>query len=293
MLKLRGLGEPSVRHTFLPILLLLAAVVSAAYAQPAGRSHPAKAELLANTAAIAPGRSFTLGVRFELEPDWHIYWLNPGDSGMATSIKITAPPGFEVGPMQWPLPIDFSTPEVKGYGYAKSVMFTFPVKAPTTLADGPFAFTADARWLVCKEQCLPGKKALKLELSKTSSPGAPANEALFKEWAKQMPCLIPCPDLFNQVETAGGPPTSSAPAKMSIAVHWLRPPQKVEWFPGADSAIEIDAADIKTEGLVTRITFRVAALPGQQPAARELTSLVVATDAAGHRRGVYVPVEVK
>ena len=30
----------------------------------------------------APGASFTLGLRYVVEQEWHVYWVNPGDSGI-------------------------------------------------------------------------------------------------------------------------------------------------------------------------------------------------------------------
>jgi len=38
-------------------------------------------ELVAENQWIAAGHDFNLGLHFELESGWHIYWINPGDSG--------------------------------------------------------------------------------------------------------------------------------------------------------------------------------------------------------------------
>ncbi|MDG2051795.1 MAG: protein-disulfide reductase DsbD family protein, partial [Myxococcota bacterium] len=43
----------------------------------------AVAELLVDAATVAPGARVRIGVLFELQPGWHIYWQNPGDSGAA------------------------------------------------------------------------------------------------------------------------------------------------------------------------------------------------------------------
>ncbi|NBS98820.1 MAG: protein-disulfide reductase, partial [Betaproteobacteria bacterium] len=41
-----------------------------------------EAELIADQAAVVPGRAFRLGLRLKHDTDWHTYWRNPGDSGL-------------------------------------------------------------------------------------------------------------------------------------------------------------------------------------------------------------------
>ena len=43
------------------------------------------------------------GVLFDLRAGWHIYWRNPGDTGLAASLNIEAA-GYRVGPIAWPAP---------------------------------------------------------------------------------------------------------------------------------------------------------------------------------------------
>lgn len=38
-------------------------------------------ELISGHDSIQPGRNFQLGLKFQLEKGWHIYWTNPGDAG--------------------------------------------------------------------------------------------------------------------------------------------------------------------------------------------------------------------
>ena len=41
---------------------------------------------------------------FELDPGWHVYWVNAGDSGQPPRVTWVAPAGYEVGPLAWPQP---------------------------------------------------------------------------------------------------------------------------------------------------------------------------------------------
>src|SRR6185436_4838476 len=69
----------------LTIAALLLMIASACEAQPAN-ADLVKATLLADVDAIAPGGSFTLGVRLKVTPGWHVYWVNPGETGDATRV---------------------------------------------------------------------------------------------------------------------------------------------------------------------------------------------------------------
>jgi thiol:disulfide interchange protein DsbD len=51
-------------------------------------------ELVSDVAALAPGASFTLGLRYVVEQEWHVYWVNPGDSGIEPKVRWRAPAGF-------------------------------------------------------------------------------------------------------------------------------------------------------------------------------------------------------
>ena len=73
----------ALRRLFLA-LLVVPAVVSAA-PQQASTEH-VKARLVASQAAVAPGQRFTVALEQTIKSHWHTYWLNPGDSGQATTI---------------------------------------------------------------------------------------------------------------------------------------------------------------------------------------------------------------
>ena len=46
-----------------------------------------KLELVSEQGAIVPGKDLWLGFRFDLQDEWHTYWINPGDSGEAPRIE--------------------------------------------------------------------------------------------------------------------------------------------------------------------------------------------------------------
>ena len=63
-------------------------------AQDAIPANLVMVELLAGTTQVTPGETFLLGARFAIADGWHIYWENPGDSGIKTRLRVSPPVGF-------------------------------------------------------------------------------------------------------------------------------------------------------------------------------------------------------
>ena len=59
------------------------------FSPPNWAKTPAKAQaqLIAQQASLAPGSRSHLGLQLNMEPGWHTYWQNPGDSGLPTKIQ--------------------------------------------------------------------------------------------------------------------------------------------------------------------------------------------------------------
>ena len=151
---------------------------SVAVAQFPGRTVPAKektgSELVTLDASAvadairAPGTTM-VAVRFRIEPKWHIYWKNPGESGTPPEIRITGPEGLVAGPILWPRPVVFRNQWETTYGYADEATLLVPVRIDRAL-DRPVVLTVEAEWLVCKEVCLFGSGRTTLELAPRDTP---------------------------------------------------------------------------------------------------------------------------
>ena len=120
-------------------------------------------------APLISGGVSRLGVKYVVAPGWHIYWENPGETGIPTTIDLTLPEGFTAGPVHYPGPETFMMPgDLTNYGYEGEVVIladlTTPA-APVSLS-GDGAIAAETRWLACRaEQCVPGSAALSLSLA--------------------------------------------------------------------------------------------------------------------------------
>ncbi|MBA8887241.1 thiol:disulfide interchange protein DsbD [Dokdonella fugitiva] len=139
----------------------LAHAASAAETSP----EPLQAELVAEHAALVPGRSLSLGVRLRHAPHWHSYWINPGDSGLPTKLAWSLPSGYAAGDVAWPVPKRFDVGGLYNIGYDGDVLLPVALTVPSDGTVGSNAHVAlTVKWLVCREECLPGKATLALDL---------------------------------------------------------------------------------------------------------------------------------
>ena len=151
-------------------------------------------ELIAEDQWAAPGHDFSLGLRFQLEKGWHIYWINPGDSGEPPRVNWHLPAGLTVGAMQWPTPQRLGTSSIVDFGYEDTVTLIAPIHMEANLAARqPVQLGIEAKVLVCREICIPGKAQLSLTLLVKSQP--PAADArtrdLFTAARKSLPRPVP------------------------------------------------------------------------------------------------------
>lgn len=163
-------GQRSLQHPNLPYALgaLLLLASSSVRAEDHVREEtaiddgdPRAVVSLVTSRATAPRTgTFDVGVRFELDEGWHVYFRNPGDAALGTELTFRSE-GARVGPVAWPVPtrlVDTSG-TIATFGYEHDVLFV----APATLeADANHAVTISvvADFLVCEVQCIPGRVTL-------------------------------------------------------------------------------------------------------------------------------------
>jgi DsbC/DsbD-like thiol-disulfide interchange protein len=162
--------------------------------QDKGSPH-ARVELLSRQTTLHPGSDLQLGIHFILEPGWHIYWINPGDSGQPPSFQWQLPPGFTAGEVQWPRPERMqSSAELADYGYHDEALLMVPIHTPPFINDEQsrgLRFAVEAKWLVCREICIPEHADLELLLHSGAIKENPATARLFADAEKLLPTAIP------------------------------------------------------------------------------------------------------
>ena len=144
-----------VRHALLPALAVGIVAVDAAAMAQTPEPH-VKVSLVAEALAIATDGKLQLALRQEIRPGWHTYWVNPGDSGLTTTIEWKLPRGFSADPIAWPTPELFRSGMVVNYGYEGDVMLPMTIAVPAGLEPGAaVTLSGHANWLACAEICVP------------------------------------------------------------------------------------------------------------------------------------------
>jgi DsbC/DsbD-like thiol-disulfide interchange protein len=198
----RNLTHAAVFRT---VLTIAGCFACAAGASAAGTAIPhGTVELIAENQWIKTGSTANLGLRFQLEKGWHIYWVNPGDSGEPPRVKWQLPKGLSTGEMEWPAPRRLGTSSVVDFGYQDEVTLIVPMRADGNLAaQQPAQIAADLSVLVCREMCIPGKARVSLTLPiKAQAPAQDSQtEELFAATRKAMPRPAPVNWKLRVVET--------------------------------------------------------------------------------------------
>jgi len=185
-----------------------------------------KAELLADTSTIVPGKPFTVGLLLRMAPGWHTYWKFSGDAGLPTELKWKLPPGWKIGEIQWPIPLKTIDPgDIQTYGYLDEVLLMQQVTLPPNLGNEPVKISADASWLVCEKICIPGGATLQLELPKSTA-SQPANTELFARYRHLLPQNWPSPNV-----AAAGWSRTGSDLRLKVTSETLARYPAVDFFP--------------------------------------------------------------
>ncbi len=253
-----------------------------------------KARLVSEAGAIAPGQSIWVALELNIRDGWHTYWRNPGDSGQATTLAWSLPPGFTASEILWPAPHRFELAPLVNYGYAKHAMHLVQITAPKNLETGrTVALQAKAGWLVCADVCIPEDAALQLNLPTVSAaaPGTaapeaamdPADAALFAAARRDLPIPEPAPTTAR---------IQNGQLVIAFGRAWGKTLPQIEslaFFPYAEGGIEYGAPQTLTR---SKDTATLAVKVGYQPpTSGEIRGVLLATERSGGDL-TTVPIEI-
>ncbi|MGF1545251.1 MAG: protein-disulfide reductase DsbD family protein [Parvularculaceae bacterium] len=126
--------------------------------------------------ALAPGRTIALAFRQKLEPGWHVYWRNPGDSGLPLELNWTLPDGVTASDVAYPAPERVPAGPFVNFGHHGEPTFVVSLTAAPDLAVGDtLEIGLNATWLICEEICVPESGSFTLSLPVAREP-APVPE---------------------------------------------------------------------------------------------------------------------
>lgn len=168
----------------LPTVWLLVLCAASTMAQSSRAQH-AHLSLIA-APSDSPGSQW-VGLRFQLDPGWHIYWTNPGDSGEPPKVAWQLPSGIQAGDMQFPTPHRIADHGMTDYGYESEAVLLSKLTVSAGAASNKPEIGADIRYLVCREICVPAKDHVSLNLAAENV----ENTALVQAAQARLPQSLP------------------------------------------------------------------------------------------------------
>ena len=147
----------------------------------------------------SPGKTVWVAFQQELATGWHVYWENPGDSGLPLDIRWTLPEGVSAGDVVYPIPERIPVGPLANYGHHDAPVFLVPLKINQEFEPGEYQLEAAATWLICEEICVPeeGHFAFTLHVADEYKID-PTSISLFKEARRALASSFPGDAVFQQ-----------------------------------------------------------------------------------------------
>jgi len=134
--------------------VLAGALVIAALHAASAQAPEVRVTAVREFGSVQPGGAFRVALRLDVPDGWYIDWLNPGTTGLPTTLAWITPAGIGAGAVAWPFP----ERHVSGADVAHILRGTVYVLTPFTVAASARAGTArlqgELTWLLCSTSCI-------------------------------------------------------------------------------------------------------------------------------------------
>lgn len=135
------------------------------------QANQVTARLITPVESVVPGDTLWFGLSLEIAEGWNTYWKNAGSTGLPPSLELSDGTQSYEPDLQFPLaktkPFGDDV-SLLTYGYTKAVIHPFQITVPQTVS-GQWSLTGEARWLVCKDICIPESQEISISLPVVSS----------------------------------------------------------------------------------------------------------------------------
>jgi thiol:disulfide interchange protein DsbD len=231
--------------------LAVAALVCSAIT-PAQAAHT-QARIVLAAESARPGETIQAGIHLHMDPGWHTYWRNSGQSGLPTTVEWQLPPGVTAGQIQWPLPKKAAEEELTTYVYEDDVVLLVPLKLASDLGPGPLTLKAKLDWLECEKKCIKEGAEVQATLSVGTETKSSNDADLLASWQRRIP--VPGDVLSARAwwENAG-----VGDARAGI-LEWnsTQPQKEADFFADSSEQFEVEPATAKLSSDTGKVRLRV------------------------------------
>src|ERR1700760_3858052 len=120
---------------------------------------------------LAGSRSGTVllgGIALQLQPGWHTYWGNPGDSGVPPRFDFSKSDNVEAVTVLWPAPQQFDD-GAGGVSLGYHDQLVLPLRIVAKSVDKPVTLRGTIDYAVCEKICIPVQANAELTFSSVAS----------------------------------------------------------------------------------------------------------------------------
>jgi thiol:disulfide interchange protein DsbD len=218
------------------VLALLGSAQSSAALQ---QQLHARVALQADHAAVQPGQTLHMGLRIAHDAGWHTYWINPGDSGLATRFDWQLQNGTSVSGIRWPYPERLPFGPLTNFGYSNDLLLPVALTVPVSAKVGErLTVSLRARWLICAEICIPDEATLVIDLPIEAKSRASAQATDFVK------ALARVPKLLSAVQGHAWRDATHVAAQIQNAA-WAKDAARIEIFPLTPQVLASDAIEAR------------------------------------------------
>lgn len=155
-------------------------------AQPS--KSPSKLELISKYNGFSKEGGGIIGLWIRLEPGWHTYWQNPGDTGLPPTFNWKKPKELRIKNILWPTPQKIVQEGIVTFGYEKETLILFPINISSKkVTVENLNLKLEVQYLVCREICLTFSTNLSISLKVEKMLETTSFSNLFLKYEKKLP----------------------------------------------------------------------------------------------------------
>ncbi|MFT3724758.1 MAG: protein-disulfide reductase DsbD family protein [Hyphomonadaceae bacterium] len=269
---------------WLAAIAAAAAFAFPAIAQPTAKSEHAEVSLVFERSAATPGDTLLGAVKFKLADKWHIYWRNPGDSGLPPTVEWASSPQVTAGEFKFPAPYAIPLGPLMNYAYEHEVVFPFDVKIAAGAKSGDIlTIGGKFDYLICADICIPESVTLTAAL--------PVEKAVAASEEGGAIIMAALPTLPVALTGHASVERTANGFKLGVTDHAVAEAAKdakaIRFFPDGPELINSAKQIVRTgpDGVSLELRASDFAKPGDAA----LSGVVVLTKADGSRKAWEVP----
>ena len=228
--------------------------------------------LILSEETAQPGQTVWADLEMKIPPKWHTYWRNPGDSGIATSIKWTLPPGIKAGDIQWPVPKKFTESQgeisLTTYIFEDTAVLLIPLEIAKDAPTGPVQLRGKVSWQECEQLCVQGHTDVSATLT-IGTPSKPSVDvATIEQWRQKLPKPSDANAKARWESAATG---DDRPLVIDVTT---KDSDKIDFFPYKQNGFDVGGATQRTaDGATAHLRKVVTKSEGDWP--NHITGLLV------------------